>query len=68
MSVTDRWEEKEREEVIELLREQMRVEGRLVGLYENSAKELTSTPVRHLLHMINLDSRKHIDKSSHKTA
>jgi len=61
LSVTDRWEEKEREEVIELLREQMRVEGRLVGLYENSAKELTSTPVRHLLHMINLDSQKHID-------
>ncbi len=40
----------------------MKVEGRLVGLYENSAKELKSTPVRHLLHMINLDSWKHIDK------
>ena len=61
MSITDKWEEEERLEVIGLLREQMKVEGRLVGLYENSAKELTSTPVRHLLHMINLDSRKHID-------
>ena len=61
MSVTDKWEEEERQEIIELLREQMKVEGRLVGLYENSAKELTSTPVRHLLHMINMDSRKHID-------
>ncbi len=61
MSVTDKWEEEERKEIIELLREQMKVEGRLVGLYENSAKELKSTPVRHLLHMINLDSRKHID-------
>ena len=62
MSVTDKWEEEERKEIIELLREQMKVEGRLVGLYENSAKELKSTPVRHLLHMINLDSWKHIDK------
>jgi rubrerythrin len=61
LTVTDKWEEKEKEEIIELLREQMKIEGRLVGLYENSAKELTSTPVRHLLHMINLDSRKHID-------
>ena len=61
MSVTDKWEEKEKQEIIGLLREQMRVEGRLVELYENSAKELTNTPVRHLLHMINLDSRKHID-------
>jgi rubrerythrin len=61
MSVTDKWEDKEREELIELLKEQMKIEGRLVGLYENSVKELTSTPVRHLLHMINMDSRKHID-------
>jgi rubrerythrin len=61
MSITDKWEEKEKAEIIELLREQMKIEGRLVGLYENSAKELTSTPVRHLLHLINLDSRKHID-------
>ena len=61
MSSTDKWEEKEKEELIELLKEQIKIEGRLVGLYENSAKELTSTPVRHLLHMINLDSRKHID-------
>jgi len=61
LSVTDRWEEKERQKIIDLLREQMKIEGRLVALYENSAKELTSTPVRHLFHMINLDSRKHID-------
>lgn len=61
LTITDRVEEKERREIIELLREQLKVEGRLVGLYEKSAKELTSAPVRHLLHMINLDSRKHID-------
>lgn len=61
LTITDRVEEEERREIIELLREQLKVEGRLVGLYEKSAKELTSAPVRHLLHMINLDSRKYID-------
>ncbi len=56
MSITDKWEEEERLEVIGLLREQMKVEGRLVGLYENSTKELPNAPVRHILHIINLDS------------
>lgn len=54
-------EEKERGEAIDLLREQMRVEGELVGLYEKTAPGIESKPVRHLLHMIQLDSRKHID-------
>jgi rubrerythrin len=61
LSVTDKWEEKEKAEVIELLREQMKIEGRLVGLYEQSAGDIESPPVRHILHMINMDSRKHID-------
>lgn len=54
-------EEGARQEVIELLRKQMAVEGELVGLYEKTAGEINSTAVRHLLHMIQLDSRKHID-------
>ena len=39
----------------------MRIEGKMVGLYEKTASEIKSKPVRHLLHMIQLDSRKHID-------
>jgi rubrerythrin len=54
-------QEKEKAEAIRLLREQIQVEGRLVGLYEKSHKEIESRPVRHILHMIQLDSRKHID-------
>lgn len=54
-------EEGEKEEAIRLLREQIEVEGKLVGLYERSHKEIGNQPVRHLLHMIQLDSRKHID-------
>jgi len=39
----------------------MQVEGKLVGLYEKTHREIENRPVRHLLHMIELDSRKHID-------
>jgi len=59
-TMSDR-ERKEKERGLLLLREQMRVEGKLVGLYEKTASEIKSKPVRHLLHMIQLDSRKHID-------
>ena len=64
MTIVDRIkkrEEKEKEEVIDLLREQMKVEGQLVGLYERTAPDIKNNPVRSLLHMIQLDSRKHIE-------
>jgi len=61
LSIHDERDEKERQEAIRLLREQMQIEGELVGLYERTAGEISSQPVRHLLHMINMDSRKHID-------
>lgn len=54
-------DEKERKEVIDLLRKQMAVEGQLVRLYKETAGNIQSSPVRHILHMIQLDSMKHID-------
>jgi rubrerythrin len=54
-------QKKEKAEAIRLLKEQIQVEGKLVGLYEKSHKEIENMPVRHILHMIQLDSRKHID-------
>jgi len=54
-------QKKEKAEAIRLLKEQIQVEGRLVGLYEKSHKEIENRPVRHILHTIQLDSRKHID-------
>ena len=54
-------EEKARLEAIEMLKEQMQLEGKLVGLYERTAPNIENKPVRHMLHMIELDSRKHID-------
>lgn len=54
-------EQREKEEVIALLREQVKVEGKLVDLYEKTAQDIRNKPVRHLLHTIQLDSMKHID-------
>lgn len=54
-------EHEERGELIDLLREQLEVEGRLVGLYERTAPAIENRPVRHILHMIQPDSMKHIE-------
>ena len=54
-------EETAKEEVMGLLREQIEVEGKLIGLYDKTASNTQNRPVRHLLHTIRLDSLKHID-------
>lgn len=54
-------EEKEREDVIDLLGKQVKVERKLVSLYEETEGDIKSSAVKHLLHMIQLDSKKHID-------
>ena len=54
-------EESKRAEAINLLRKQMEVEGDLVKLYEETLGNIENRPVKHLLHMIQLDSKKHID-------
>jgi rubrerythrin len=54
-------EEKEKEEVIDLLSKQIDVERKLVNLYKETVKDIKSNVVKHLLHMISLDSSKHID-------
>ena len=61
MRSIDEVEKRKKDEVIDLLRNQMELEAKLVGLYENTVEYIESGPVKHLLHMIQLDSRKHID-------
>jgi rubrerythrin len=64
LSVLDRHkeeEEKSRQEAIQMLKEQIKMEGELIGLYERTAPEIENKPVKHMLHMIELDSRKNID-------
>ncbi|UCH02753.1 MAG: hypothetical protein JSV20_02915 [Candidatus Bathyarchaeota archaeon] len=54
-------DEKEKEEAIDILTKQLETEYKLVSLYEETEKAIKSSAVRHLLHMIQLDSKKHID-------
>ena len=53
--------EKEKEEIIKFMYRQIGIEGQLVSLYIETSGEVESSAVRHLLHMIQLDSMKHID-------
>jgi hypothetical protein len=53
-------EEKERLEVLTLLREQLEVEKQLIADYQETEEMVQSTAVRHLLKMHNLDSQKHV--------
>lgn len=61
MRSIDEIEKRKKEEVIDLLRNQIELEAKLLDLYENTIEYIESGPVKHLLHMIQLDSRKHID-------
>ncbi len=59
-----RREEGVKREAVELLRRQVGVEDELVRLYAEVSEEMRSSAARHLLHMIQLDSAKHIDVCS----
>lgn len=61
MRSIDQLEKRKKEEVIDLLRNQIKLEDKLVCLYENTVEYIESGPVRHFLHMIQLDSIKHMD-------
>jgi len=54
-------EDKDKKEVISLLRKHIASEGEKVGLYEETVRDIKSSPVMHLLHTLRLDSRKHIE-------
>lgn len=54
-------ENKMREEAIELLTNQIQIEQNAVNLYKKTEGEIQSKMVKQLLHMIQLDSLKHID-------
>lgn len=53
-------EERERLNVLNLLKEQLKVEEELIANYKKSEAEINSKAVRHLLNMHHLDSQKHV--------
>ena len=53
-------EKEERQKVVEILKNQINIEGELVAQYKNYGEKLENTPVRQMLHMIMFDSQKHM--------
>jgi rubrerythrin len=56
----DESELKERAEAKKILRDQIIIEGELIGLYEKTAKDVPNEIVKQMLRMIMHDSQKHI--------
>ena len=54
-------EERERQEVIDLLIAQVKVEAEAIAHHEKMADDINSPAVRMLIHTIQLDSRKHLE-------
>lgn len=59
--MSDQLEEREKDEVISLLERQVEVERKLISLYSEAETSIKSMAVKRLLHMIQLDSTKHVD-------
>ncbi len=51
----------EKAEALNLMKEQLETEERLVELYKKTAKLIVGEPARWLLHMLKMDSRKHVE-------
>lgn len=58
MSVED---DKEKAEVVESLRKQLKIEGELIGLYETHEREAENKAMKRLMQMYRLDSQRHIN-------
>ena len=52
--------EQEKTEAMNLLNQQLKTEKKLVEMYEETAPLIMSEPARWLLHILQMDSRKHI--------
>jgi hypothetical protein len=60
MGETD-WERAEKAEAAETLREQLGIEGQLVGLYEEYERNTKNKAMKRVMQMFRLDSQRHIN-------
>jgi len=58
---TEEWELQQKREVVESLREQLTVEGKLVGLYEEYERGTENKAMGRIMQMFRLDSQRHIN-------
>ena len=61
MTLSEKWNEDERREIVDSLSEQLDIEGRLVGLYEEYERGTENKALRRVMQMFRLDSQSHIN-------
>ena len=57
----DERENKEKTEVVEDLKKQIRIEGELIGLYEERERTSKNLAMKRIMQMFRLDSQRHIN-------
>jgi hypothetical protein len=60
MGETER-DKKQKAEALDIIREQLGIEGQLVGLYEESERETENKALKRIMQMFRLDSQRHIN-------
>jgi hypothetical protein len=60
MGETER-DKEQKAEALEIIREQLGIEGELVGLYEESERETENKAMKRIMQMFRLDSQRHIN-------
>ncbi len=61
MTLFEKWNQEERNEIVESLGEQLEIEGRLVGLYEDYVRGTENKALKRVMQMFRLDSQRHIN-------
>jgi hypothetical protein len=61
MSLFEKWNEADRKEIVDSLGEQLEIEGRLVGLYEEYEQGTENKALKRVMQMFRLDSQRHIN-------
>lgn len=54
-------EKKEKTEALAIIKEQLGIEGQLIGLYEESERETENKAMKRIMQMFRLDSQRHIN-------
>ncbi len=61
LTAVDTWEKEQSQEAVDILKDQLKIEGELVGLYEDYEKGTDNKAMRRIMQMFRLDSQRHIN-------
>ncbi|MBN2335390.1 hypothetical protein JXL21_07490 [Candidatus Bathyarchaeota archaeon] len=61
LTAVDAWEKEQKQEAVETLQEQLKIEGELVSLYEEYERGTENNALKRMMQMFRLDSQRHIN-------